>query len=394
MVISEKQKLIKAAQPCVGQEEVEAVRKVLLSGNYISGKKVKEFEGKFADYVGVKYAIACNSGTSALHIILAALGIGPGDEVLVPSLTFFSTISAVLHQNAVPVFVDIDLDDFCISPQDVIKRITDKTKAMIPVHLFGDAAKLDELIEIANKHNLNIVEDCAQAHGTEYNNKKVGSFGMANAFSFFATKHMTTGEGGMITTDNEEIKRKAGLIRSHGLIDRDNHILLGYNYRMTEMAAAMGIVQLTKLDYLNQKRIENSLYLINSLKELNWAVIPQLNIVIKHTFFWCPIWIDEGKLGFSTRELIGILRKKGIEVRQRYQEPLYRQRILLDRKVFPKDCPLSCPISNTKVDYSKIYMPNAEKIAGKVIGLPNHPDLSKDELDYIVKVLKEVKNDN
>ena len=242
---------IKVAEPLVGEEEVNAVREVLLSGMYVSGKKVKEFEEKFAEYIGTKYAIATSSGTAALHISLACLDIGPGDEVIVPPMTFFATIEAVLYQNAIPIFADVD-ENYCMDPKSIENVITNRTKAIIPVHLFGYSANMKRIMEIARKYDLYVIEDCAQAHGTEYYGKKVGSIGHIGAFSFFATKNMTTGEGGMITTNDEEVAKKAKMIRSHGMIDRDNHIMLGYNYRMTEMEAAFGLVQLSKLDQLNE----------------------------------------------------------------------------------------------------------------------------------------------
>ena len=209
---------------------------------------MKEFEEQFAAYIGTKYAVAVSNGTSALFLALETLGVGPGDEVIVPPMTFFATVSSVLYLRATPVFADIDPDDLCLSPQSVESRITSKTKAIIPVHLFGASAKMDPLLAISQKHNIPLLEDCAQAHGTEYKGKKVGSMGKAGAFSFFATKHMTTGEGGMITTNDPEIAEQCRIIRSHGMKGRDDHVRLGFNNRMTEIEAAMGLVQLKKLD--------------------------------------------------------------------------------------------------------------------------------------------------
>ncbi len=374
--------LIKVSKPFIDSKEVEEVSKVLLSGQYVSGKKVKEFENKFADYIGVNYAIAVNSGTAALHTSLAVLGVGPGDEVIVPPLTFFSTVTSVIHQNAIPVFADIDIDDFCLNPLDVQSKITDKTKAVIPVHLWGNSAKMHELRNICEKANIFLIEDCAQAHGTSYRGKKVGSLGDIGAFSFYATKHMTTGEGGILTTDNEEWANCARMIRSHGMSGRDDHIVLGYNYRMNEIAAAIGIVQLEKLDYLNLKRIDNSKYILDNLKsnKPEWCVLPILNNEIEHTFFWCPMLIDEEKLGMSTADLVKKLRRLGIETRHRYNTPLYNQKILNDG-------------SNPKLKSRRYYslsFTNVEKIIGKVIGLPNHADLKTEELDYIIETIRSI----
>ena len=386
------QRLIKVAEPFVDEREVEAVREVILSGRYVSGPKVKEFEEKFADYLGVQHVVAVNSGTAALHVALACLGVGPGDEVIVPPLTFFATVSSVLHQNAIPIFADIEPDSYCLDAKDVENKITESTKVIIPVHLFGNAANMDEILKVAEKYNLKVIEDAAQAHGTEYKGKKVGSIGDIGAFSFYATKHITTGEGGAITTNNEGYAQKARIIINHGMTGRDSHDFLGYNYRMNEIAAAMGIVQLSRLDVLNEKRIENSKYLINELGRRNiaWLSVPKLNEHVKHTFFWCPIYVDEEKLGMSTLDLVRVLREKGIETRHRYQEPLYKQKVLIDKNPYPKGFPFNSKHYNRDIDYSKIYLNNAEKIVGKLIGLPNHPKLRQEELDRVVEVIEAI----
>ena len=384
--------VIRVARPSVGEEEAAAITQVLLSGNYVSGKKVEEFERAFAEYIGGNHAVAVNSGTAALHTALAVLGIGPGDEVIVPPLTFFSTISAVLHQNAIPIFADIDPDSFCLDPRDVEEKITERTRAIMPVHLYGNSAEIDALVNIAGRHDLKVIEDAAQAHGTEYKGKKVGSMSDIGCFSFFATKHMTTGEGGMLVTNNGKWTELAMMIRNHGLSNRDDHDCLGYNYRMNEIAAAIGIVQLRKLDSMNQRRIDNSLYLIEELEErrIPWLAVPKLKEHIKHTFFWCPVCIDEEKAGFSTKELIVKLREKGIETRNRYQEPLYKQKILIEKNPYPRGFPFNSKHYSQELDYGKVNLKNAEKVAGRIVGLPNHCGLGRSELDYIVDVLSNI----
>jgi len=363
---------IKVAIPQVGKEEAEAVREVLLSGNYVSGSRVEEFEKKFAEYIGVEHAVAVNNGTAALHIALETMDIGRGDEVIVPPLTFFSTVSAVLYIGAVPVFADIDSDDLCLSPESTEKHITSKTKAAIPVHLFGAPAKMDDFIKLSDKYGILVLEDCAQAHGTEYHGRKVGGIGTAGAFSFFATKHMTTGEGGMITTNDPEIARTGKIIRSHGMTDRDTHERLGYNNRMTEIEAAMGLVQLEKLDSLNEKRIRNSEYLIKELRSLDWARVPVSEADTRHTYFWCPLMVVENASGKRFDDLRRHLIENRIGHRIRYRTPLYRQNVL----------------KRPGLDYSGVYLPNVESVAGSVLGLPNHPGLTKPEIDRIIDVLK------
>ena len=361
---------IKVAQPFVGEEEADAVRTVLLSGQYVSGAQVDTFEQAFAQYIGTDYAVAVSNGTSALHIALEAMGVGKGDEVIVPPLTFFATISSVLYLGAIPVFADIDPDDLCLSSRSVEEKISPRTKAILPVHLFGAPAKMDRLTSVAEKMGIPILEDCAQAHGSEYNQIKVGAIGQAGAFSFFATKHMTTGEGGMITTHDPDLAKQAKIIRNHGMSGRDGHIRLGFNNRMTEMEAAMGLVQLRKLDGLNQKRIQHSEYILSRLKALPWAKIPVPAVNIKHTYFWCPLMIKPDT-GRSIHDLKAYLTDNGIGFRHRYQEPLYRQPVL--KKI--------------GLDYSQVRLPVVEQVAGQVIGLPNHAGLTQDQLDTIVDVV-------
>jgi len=380
---------IKVAMPITGEAEVAAIREVVLSGNFISGKNVAEFERRFAAYIGTSGAAAVNSGTAALHIALAVLGIGPGDEVIVPALTFMSTVTCVLHQNGIPVFADIDRESFCISPEDIRRRITPHTKAIIPVHLFGNAAEMDEIMALARAHNLYVIEDCAQAHGTEYKGRRVGSIGHLGAFSFFATKHMTTGEGGIITADKEEWLERARRIRSHGMSGRDDHVELGYNYRMNEFAAAMGLVQLEKLELFNAARIRNSLKILAALVEAqdSWFRVPRLAPHVRHTFFWCPLQIRTDK-GFATDDVISRLADKGIEVRHRYAAPLYKQKLLQDGSPYPGGCPFTCRPASGRQDYRTLFLPNVEAIAGNLIGLPNHAKLTDGDIDYIIETVK------
>jgi dTDP-4-amino-4,6-dideoxygalactose transaminase len=317
---------------------------------------------------------------------MAALGIGPGDEVVVPALTFFATASAVIHQGAVPVFCDISLDNYCMDPQDMERRVTPRTKAVVPVHYLGHAAEMDAINAIAARRGIAVVEDCAQAHGTTYRGQKVGSLGEMGAFSFFATKHMTTGEGGAVTTNNARWAETLRLFRSHGLRGRNDHVMLGYNYRMTEMAAAIGIVQLGKLESLNDARIRNSQYLAAKLDGIPWLTLPQVPAHVRHTYFWCHVLVNEERLGFDTRELARLLRENGVEVRERYVAPLYRQAVLTEN--LPALLRLSGGAHLPR--YGEMHLPNAERVAGRLIGLPNRPDMTEDELDRVVEVVREV----
>ncbi len=374
--------MIKVSTPVTDEEEEKAVAEVLQSGRYADGPKAKEFEKNFSEYIKTQHAVATSSGTAALHMALIACGVKPGDEVIVPALTFFATVESVLHQGAIPVFADLDPKTYCIDPKDMEKKISNKTKAIIPVHFFGEPAEIEEIVEISHRHNLHVVEDCAQAHGAEFRGKKVGSFGDANCWSFYATKNMTTGEGGMVTTDNKEFAEKIFALRNHGMTNRNDHTILGYNYRLSEIHAAIGVVQLKKLEKFNKKRTEISNTLREELSALPWLEAQYIPDYIKHAFFWCAFKIDEKKIGMSGKELREELMKKGLEVRQRYTEPLYKQPVLLENNFNG--------LVKEKIDYSKIYLPNVESIAGKLIGLPNHPKLSEKDVQDTISIIRSI----
>lgn len=363
---------IAVAAPYVGLEEVAAVSEVLLAGRYIAGPKVEQFERQFAEFIGTDFAVAVSNGTSALFIALEAMGVGPGDEVVVPPLTFFATIAAVIQVGAKPVFADIDPDDLCLSPESVRQSLSPRTKALLPVHLYGAAAKMDQLMDIAEGHGLLVLEDCAQAIGSQQKGRTVGTIGQAGAFSFMATKHITTGEGGMITTNSAEVAQSCRVIRNHGMTDRDTHARLGFNNRLNEIGAALGLVQMTRLPWLLAKRIENSEYLINGVRHFPWAHAPLPQGEVRHTYFWCPLMVKP-ESGRTVQELKAHLTQNGIGFRQRYEEPLYRQPAL----------------ARADLDYRDLHLPNAEMISGQVIGLPNHPGLDRQQLDRVLAVLED-----
>ena len=246
-------KVIKVSVPFTGLKEYKAVKEVYLNGKFVSGKNVDLFEKNFAKYINTKYACAVNSGTAALHTALRCLDLKKNDEVIVPSISFMSTATAVLQNGNIPVFCDVNIDDYCINPQDLEKKISKKTKAIIIVHFAGNVCEMSQILKIAKKNKIKIIEDCAQAHGSKYENKKVGSFGDISCFSFYATKHMTTGEGGILCFQNRKYNNIAKKFRNHGLKNRNEHEILGFNYRMNEIAAIMGNVQLKSLDKINKK---------------------------------------------------------------------------------------------------------------------------------------------
>ena len=354
------------AKPIIGEEEIENVVEVLKSGMIAQGPKVMEFEEKFANWIGAKYGIATNSGTSALHVALLACGIGEGDEVITTPFTFIASGNAIVYTGATPVFADIDLDTYTIDPDSIEDLITDKTKAILPVQLYGQAADMDKIREIAEKHDLKIIEDAAQAHGAEYNGEKVGTLGDMACFSFYPTKNMTTSEGGMITTDDEELAKKAQMFRAHGASERYHHDEIGYNFRMTDIAAAIGLAQLNVIDEFNNKRISNANYLNEQLKDVEGIVTPKSPDNYKHVYHQYTILVEKG----NRDDWVEFLTNKGIGTGIHYPIPLYNQPIYKKLGI-EGDCPL------------------AEKAADNVISLPVHPSLTKEDLDLVVDAVKE-----
>jgi perosamine synthetase len=299
-----------------------------------------------------------------------------------------STVTAVLHQNAIPIFADIDPESFCLDPASVESVVTKHTKAIIPVHLFGNGVDMGGMMQVAQQHDLFVLEDCAQAHGTEVGGQRVGSIGHAGAFSFYATKHMTTGEGGIITSDDAALLDLVAKLRSHGMSGRDTHEHLGYNYRMNEMQAAMGRVQLGKLETFNQTRIANSLYILEQLAQVRdkWFRVPTLRSNVRHSFFWAPLLLNPECKG-SISDVVARLRQRGVEVRHRYRSPLYKQPLLATLTApGNKSCPFRCT-GRPAPDYAQLCLPHVERIAGNVLGLPNHPGLSQQDMDYVIETV-------
>ncbi|NNL75553.1 MAG: DegT/DnrJ/EryC1/StrS family aminotransferase, partial [Desulfobacterales bacterium] len=279
--------MIRLCVPQTGHEELEAIAEVLSSGYLSQGEKVKEFEKLVADYIGVKYAFATSSCTTALHLSLVALGIGPGDEVLVPDFTFPATANVVVQQQAVPILVDIDLDTFTINIEDLIAKITSKTKAVMPVHAFGLPADMDPILQLSKKHGFAVIEDAACALGARYKASQCGTFGDMGCFSFHPRKSITTGEGGMITTNNDVLAEKIGLLRSHGGIKREGRFSFedaGFNYRLSEIHGAMGIQQIKKIDRILSKRHELALRLSEKLDCLETLITPKQPNYAQHTY--------------------------------------------------------------------------------------------------------------
>ncbi|MHA1277478.1 MAG: DegT/DnrJ/EryC1/StrS family aminotransferase [Candidatus Helarchaeota archaeon] len=381
--------------PTIGEEEVEAVIDVLRSKHLtlLSGEKVKEFEREFAKYIGTSDAVAVNSGTAALHVALNALDVGPGDEIIIPPFTFVATATAVLHQNAIPIFADIDPKTFCIDPSEIEKLITLKTKGIIPVHLFGHPANMGPILEIAEKHDLFVLEDACQAHGAEYQGKKVGALGTAGCFSFFESKNIMTGEGGIITTNDKKLAEAARLVRHHGEPSWYVYERLGYNYRMTEVQGALGIVQLKKLDKLNQIRINNATYFTEHLIDVGGIQVPYVSDDVKHVFHIYAPLIEAEKLGITKEKFLEKLNEGQAITKRIYPQPLYRSKLFQDRIGYGKvKCPYTCPYYGKDINYH-LDLPIVEDICTRLIGLPNRPSVGQEDLDFVIEKIQKVVKD-
>lgn len=308
---------IQVMEPVLDGNELEYVSDCIKT-NWISsqGKYVRQFEGLFSVYCSMPYGLAVSNGTVALHLALEALGVGPGDEVIVPDLTFAATINAVLYARATPVIVDIDPATWNIDPKQVEKAVTKKTKAIIPVHLYGQACQMDELLEIAARHKLFIVEDCAEAIGTRYKGRPVGSFGDISTFSFFGNKTITTGEGGMLLFKDKKLYERASVLRDHGMSKQIKywHDEVGYNYRMTNMQAAIGVAQMERVNnFVEQKHRLGALYDSFFAKAVN-ITTPARTDSSNNSYWLYTILLDTAS-GISRDELIKKMLMNGIETR-------------------------------------------------------------------------------
>jgi len=359
------------AEPEIGEEDLRNVVEAVKSGWVSSkGKFIEEFENSFAKYVSVKYGVATSNGTVALHLALAALGVEPHDEVIVPDLTFAATINAVLYVGAKPVIADIDPNYWCLSPSGLKEAITSRTKAIIPVHLYGHPCDMEEIMEIAERYGIYVIEDAAEAHGAEYKGKRVGSFGHIACFSFYGNKIITTGEGGMCLTNDEELAEKMKILRDHGMDPKKRywHNVVGFNYRMTNLQAAIGVAQLSKIEkFIEKKRKIAKLYAeeLSSIEgitlhpEMPWA---------KCVYWLYSILINEEKTGINRDKLAEKLQNYGIETRNLFY-PLH------EMPPYQK--------------YANLPYPASSAISRRGLSLPSSVKLSEEDINYIAQKIKE-----
>lgn len=377
---------VNVAEPIFGDEEFENVEAVLESGYLKQGPYVEAFEEKWAEMVGVNHAVAVTNGTVAIQLALNAVGLEPGDEVIVPSLTFGSTATAVVHQAGVPVFADIDRDLYTLDHTDLERCLSDRTVAVAPVHLYGHPAEMDEILDFADEHDLYVIEDAAQAHGAAYKGEIVGSIGDFGCFSFYATKNITTGEGGVVTTDDDELAETLRILRNHGLADRDSHAALGYNYRMSDIHGAIGAAQVDRLEEFNERRTEVSERLREELADLEWLEPATVREYVDHAYFWAPFEVNEEAIGMTGKEVWAELKDRGVETRHRYTTPLYRQPVFAEHKGFNGEFPWS--ENERDHDYAELHLPNVEEVVGRTIGLPNRPNITDEEVDYVIETVR------
>jgi len=353
--------MIPAAKPSIGDEERAAVDRVMRSGMLAQGPEVAAFETEFSEWVDGVHSVAVNSGTSALHMAFLAAGVGAGDEVIVPSFSFAATANAVALAGATPVFVDIETDYFAVDPAAVEAAITPRTKAIMPVHLYGHPANLVALKAIAEKHDLLLFEDAAQAHAASVNGIPVGAWGIAGSFSFYPTKNMTSGEGGMITTPSAEVARLAKVLRNQGMERRYENEVVGFNTRMTDIHAAIGRVQLTKLAGWTAKRQENAAFLSANIEGV---VTPPTSEGAVHVFHQYTLRIvDQDRDAFAEE-----LGKRGVGSGVYYPTPIHR-----------------LPSFRLELD-----LPGTELAASQVLSLPVYPSLTQGELETIVEAVNAV----
>jgi perosamine synthetase len=349
---------IAIAKPLIGAEEKTAVMEVLDSGQLAQGPRTEAFERSFADYVGAKHAIAVNSGTAALIVALQANGVGPGDEVITTPFSFIATATSIVACGAKPVFVDIDPFDLNLDPNQIEAAITDRTKAVMPVHLYGHPARVDELKAICDEFEVALVEDAAQAHGAEHAGQRVGTFG-TGCFSFYPTKNMTTGEGGMITTNDDDVARRCSIIRNHGQAERYLHQFFGLNWRMQDLNAAIGLVQMGRIEGWNEARIQNAVGLSRLIDAVE---TPRVREGDRHVFHQYTVRVPGDRDGLRDR-----LHAAGVGSAIHYPIPIHQQPIMKE------------------LGFGEGSFPMAEAAAQHVLSLPVHPSLGADDVQYIAE---------
>jgi perosamine synthetase len=370
LAIFDQRMRLPVAEPSLGEKELLYVSECVLTGWVSSaGKFVTRFEEIFADFCGTSHAVATSNGTAALHLALLALGIGPGDEVIVPTLTFIATANAVTYTGAQPVFVDSDPDTWNIDPRLIEEAVTPRTRAIIPVHLYGHPADMDPILDIARRHDLDVIEDAAEAHGARYKGRRVGGIGDIGIFSFYGNKIITTGEGGMVVTDRSDLAEKVRMLRDHGMAPdrRYWHPMLGYNYRMTNLQAALGVAQMERVGDIIAKKRQIAETYDEGLRQIPGLTLPPRTEWADNVFWLYTVLIDERKFGIGRDDLMAHLRTYGVET----------------RPVFP-------PVHQQPIYDTGQALSIAERLSATGISLPSAPGLQEIEIERVVQAIQKI----
>lgn len=359
---------VEMASADLNESDFQAVMEVLRTGRLALGPKVVEFEQRMAEYAGVKHALAVNSGTSGLHLIVRAMGLGPGDEVLVPSFTFAASVNAVLYEGATPIFVDIEPETLNLDPADVERKITPRTKAIMAVDVFGHPANWEALNAISKRHNIPVIDDCCEALGAKYQGRMIGQFGIAGCFAFYPNKQMTTGEGGIIVTNDDEIARLCRSMRNQGRGEMGawlEHERLGYNYRLDEMSAALGVSQLARIEDFIAKREQVAQMYNARLQGLSWVRPPVVKDDVRMSWF---VYVPMLAEGLDRDPVMREMEAMGVPARG-YFSPVHLQ-----------------PYIRRMLGTGPGSLPVTEAIAQRTIALPFHNHLKEAEIDHVVEV--------
>jgi len=382
----------------IGEEELKLLKSVIESGRLFrySGNMVSSFEEEFADFLSVKYAVASTSGTAALHIATGAAGLGPGMEVLTSPITDAGTIIAILGQNSIPIFADIDPDTYNISPEDVEKRITERTKAIIAVHLFGLPTDMDPLLELAEDKGLTVIEDCAQAYLAEYKGRLVGTIGDFGCFSLQQSKHMFTGDGGITVTNDEELAGKARLFMDKGW-DRSlglprAYVMIGFNYRMTELQGAVARVQLKKVKWVVERRRAVAESLTKRLGEIEGVYTPRVPKGFKHSYWLYPLKLELSMFKAPLSDIAKAITAEGVPAGTGYiGKPIYMAPLFTEKRGYGgSKCPWMCPLYGKDVHYGEGLCPRAEETLNALLTLPCNEYFTEEDVEDVAKAVEKV----
>lgn len=395
---------LKRQWPVFDKKEEKALIEVLRSGkwwrgayNELNDSKVGQFEKAFAEFSDAKYGIAVVNGSAAIELALKAGGIEAGDEVIVPAATFISTATSIVMVNAIPIFVDIEPETYQISPEAIESAITEKTKAIIPVHYGGYPADMDRIMEIAKRHNLLVIEDAAEAHGSEWRGRKVGAIGNMGTFSFQMGKPLTCGEGGIVLTDNEELASKCYAYHHIGRFrgaPTYEHALCGWNYRMTEFQGALLSAQLSRLSEQTEIRYKNGEYLAQLLNEIEGvSALKRDSRITKRGYYFYFIRYNEKEFGGLSRDkFMETLRAEGITSTAAHNQPLYKNSVFQEMNFGKTGCPISCPLYGKNIDYSQVKCPVAERVfKSEAVALGKDMLIEKGNIDLIIEAIKKIK---